>query len=74
MSRARGKFACLVCARRGLDEPPDGFSHEICLFCGWQDDTTDPEHPSGANGGATMNEWRRGYRNRLHPPPRGTNP
>jgi hypothetical protein len=58
MSRSRNAFVCLCCGEKGLDEQPDGMTYGICSRCGWEDDTTDPDQPSGANRGVTMREWR----------------
>jgi hypothetical protein len=63
-------FRCLVCSELGFEQQPDGSSFELCWFCGWQDDTTDPDEPSGANGGYTMIEYRRTYLVGPQPPRR----
>jgi hypothetical protein len=68
MTRPKGRFPCLVCGRRGFDEEPDGMTYDICSYCGWEDDTTDPDEPSGANEGKTIREWRAEYeRSPRHP-------
>lgn len=55
---SRRRFRCLVCGQPGLSEEPDGFSYDICSYCGWEDDTDDADTPSGANAERTMRQWR----------------
>jgi hypothetical protein len=62
VSRPRDEYVCLCCGEKGLDEAPDGMTYGICSNCAWEDDTTDPDLPSGANAGVTMREWRGGRR------------
>jgi hypothetical protein len=61
-------FPCPCCGEWTLPDPSPSF--EICSECGWQDDTTDPDERSGANGGQTMGEHRREMREGRWPPPR----
>lgn len=49
-TRRRGKYTCVCCGYRTLDEPPG--SYAICAVCFWEDDLVqllDPWFAGGAN-------------------------
>jgi len=60
--RLSRKHLCPVC---GKTEFPKYLSHEICEFCGWQDDIldeSDPDECTGANP-FELSEYCKKYKN-----------
>ncbi|MBR6696484.1 MAG: hypothetical protein IKL70_08750, partial [Oscillospiraceae bacterium] len=49
-----GKYQCPCCRNYTLDEEPYNHTYEICPVCFWEDDTSDDNEISEANGGLTL--------------------